>query len=783
MPILSQKKVPQFLLTIVIALFGLFSYLFYASRALAQVPPPTVECDKTDYPEFHSLRPYQASPCHGGRDLAIYCGNDLILQDTVRGYYDSYDPNCKQIGDGKVECSYTIDRQRNIAIDVSGVDLPISGNTEDVINSQGQNETLSDADKVNNYISWYLNGVNGRAEYPFPYDMTEEDAKKIVDFSGPLNKLLPQSIQLNERVATIENVLQKDFNNDSVIGSVNTGGGTRHDQVVGCVYNAFGLLKLGKIVECYPSGIIDNKREFRLSDFEAHIPPFPWEDQYENNFPRYYHDYQEWKGKECIWIPILKIQICVDSPFRPNYWGNLFKYIPFSSTEDREGSLRVKSGYVQATSEDTIVSNVKVQSSPAPLYFAHQEENKTLSRLLQTTYVARDNLGGDEINPKYVDIKGSDHCSLAQIRSNPGDNLFPGEIFVALSYKIDFICQFDVGQLEQPVDTPVCHLFGKTCYPKDWTNCSGNFGRMDCPVDYICADSCQEPNYNLFCEKTANIYLSTETKTPGADTIWGRLVAGASSVFKRFFPKMGEDNSPIKAVFDIPAASKVTYTATDADTGAQVPIYAQNPAQRIGQSPELYFPHLGGVEEYFLHAIQTALRPKGYGYNIVSGNPSPGDPIDGQLCEAPSTPPDAGGSPRCELGVGYCSPENLRRFFPDERTSRQASIICNAESGGDPSSINCGCLTGTSVDYSIGLFQINLLAHCAAEAFTYTWNPPSCTILDEAKVNECAQKYFDADNNIEYAAQLYQSAGWQPWSTYLLTNAEGGCREQIEAVP
>ena len=43
--------------------------------------------------------------------------------------------------------------------------FPIMGNTEEVKNSQNGGDTYDDATKVNEYASWYLSGVNNRAEY------------------------------------------------------------------------------------------------------------------------------------------------------------------------------------------------------------------------------------------------------------------------------------------------------------------------------------------------------------------------------------------------------------------------------------------------------------------------------------------------------------------------------------------------------------------------------------------------------------------------------------------
>ncbi len=102
------------------------------------------------------------------------------------------------------------------------------------------------------------------------------------------------------------------------------------------------------------------------------------------------------------------------------------------------------------------------------------------------------------------------------------------------------------------------------------------------------------------------------TETPLADDVWSRTVAGPSSIFKKIFPRIGPGGA-ILGILDIPAATKVTYTGAD---------FAGNPeSQRSGEGAELYFPHIGGVSEYFLKGIQTILRPRGYGEQILSGAP------------------------------------------------------------------------------------------------------------------------------------------------------------------
>jgi hypothetical protein len=45
------------------------------------IPKPRVPCDpsQTENPEFHSLRPYQASPCGNEGNMALFCGNKIVI--------------------------------------------------------------------------------------------------------------------------------------------------------------------------------------------------------------------------------------------------------------------------------------------------------------------------------------------------------------------------------------------------------------------------------------------------------------------------------------------------------------------------------------------------------------------------------------------------------------------------------------------------------------------------------------------------------------------------------
>ena len=64
--------------------------LFLGKSVAAQVPNPYVDCDDVRpdllHPlsdEFHSLRPYQASPCNTNISGAAFCGNGIRISEQV----------------------------------------------------------------------------------------------------------------------------------------------------------------------------------------------------------------------------------------------------------------------------------------------------------------------------------------------------------------------------------------------------------------------------------------------------------------------------------------------------------------------------------------------------------------------------------------------------------------------------------------------------------------------------------------------------------------------------
>ena len=381
---LSRFSFVTLFISVLLGLLAISSTLLVA-RVRGQVPPPPVPCNEqrpSIWPpsnwfehEFHSLRPYQASPCNPKvSETTISCGNDLIAAKKYK-VGPSMAKNCViNPDDGKQTCEFEFKNEAvNVNISLPDAELPILGNTELVENSQLDKDKITDAQKVNEYVSWYLNGVIGRAEGEYLNPNSDpEDASKIVNLSGPLNKLLPQRNPKQERRKTVESA--KD---------------SQHNQIVACTI-------LGKPVPCYhkAGGLFDLiDAEHRLADWKNHLPPR--EEEYKD-FESYWKDYQRWRGKSCtpnFIVPVINknLYLCFDNPLKPNFWSNLYSYIPFSSTEDRKGEVTADLSQTEQPGGEVTVSEVKFESSQNQnlLFFPHTEETAKLASLLQSTYAPK----------------------------------------------------------------------------------------------------------------------------------------------------------------------------------------------------------------------------------------------------------------------------------------------------------------------------------------------------------------------------------------------------------
>lgn len=151
----------------------------------------------------------------------------------------------------------------------------------------------------------------------------------------------------------------------------------------------------------------------------------------------------------------------------------------------------------------------------------------------------------------------------------------------------------------------------------------------------------------------------------------------------------------------------------------------------------------------------------------------------------PTTPTPSPNPTNCALGSGFCAPDYLEDFFytprvPDDKSkttkAREASQICQRESSSNPNAINAQCLhpddpfrdkydtigsTDVSKDFSVGLFQANLLNLCqeglefrldgyvAEDGQRYY-----CKVKEEEALDACVAQWQDPDTNIRWMVSL-----------------------------
>lgn len=184
-------------------------------------------CDEEAEPEFHPLRPYPATPCDlliprsipeapESEDLGIWkkylnyaCGTNLKY--STIGSFDPYgrhdytlvysDLDINQLNPyqliicdrsewddllgGPVTCYMTL--KFDILMDFSDTSVGILGNT--------QLTGLTPVLKANNYLAYYWGGVPGIADNQGLDADDEDDLDLIINYTGPIRKLMPDLAQ------------------------------------------------------------------------------------------------------------------------------------------------------------------------------------------------------------------------------------------------------------------------------------------------------------------------------------------------------------------------------------------------------------------------------------------------------------------------------------------------------------------------------------------------------------------------------------------------------------
>jgi hypothetical protein len=658
-------------LPIFATLFGLSFFFPKASKAqytpLNDVPIPQIHfpCDKQTQPEFASLRPYQAAAC-GDADKALYCSNDLIFLETFNSF-----PECggqAPAGEGKFICNTNkFIPNHNLIVDLANSDLPILGNTELTKDSINSTDKISDAGKMNEYASWYLNGTLNRAEYG------QIDPTQIADYSGPIQKVMPQVILEADRIGTIASASAMttyipENDNGGTAAPQATTEPQNHNQIVVCykkqaqlippiITNFFGLgaVGLGKALpgDCYDGAghMTDGLSILRLESWDKSsptvdvagiaswllkifppnivsiltsstaildrwpykFPPLPWSDKNGQPFSSpdaYQKAYNEWRGQLCAYIsfPILGTKLfCGGIPgVTNNDFADLFPFIPLGNTVDKHGSETAYIAEIQPLGETQIADPSYDVPKNAPLWFSHTEEVMNMSKFLNSSYTPLD----------CTVTNGKQTCQPLASVAEPKTT--EANVCNVVNVRTNSGDNLFPGQTHGVV-VPNVHY---------------TITQVPCEKKIVIQTIGKPPNEKtvrrtvITCDAEINITIPTITKSPSLDPIFQSTVAYSGSTFRKIYPKV-ETGAPVNCIADIPGSTGVDYTGTDnVPAGGNSSFKYKNPALGSNNASELYFPHLGSVYDYFLKGIQTALRPQGFGAPT---------PISGKYC-SPTVP-------------------------------------------------------------------------------------------------------------------------------------------------
>ena len=178
--------------------------------------PLRYACTATADPEFHPLRPYPASACDplipksipqassatDNRFITYSCGSSLAprIDEAFNaygenGFYeglsgpDGYThTTCEKNGD-QVTCYRS--EKMDVTLNLRDSNVGVLGNTQD--------PNLTDEEKVNNYLSWYLTGTPQIGDQIPLNENNPNDINRLINFSGPLRKLLPYDMLATAR--------------------------------------------------------------------------------------------------------------------------------------------------------------------------------------------------------------------------------------------------------------------------------------------------------------------------------------------------------------------------------------------------------------------------------------------------------------------------------------------------------------------------------------------------------------------------------------------------------
>jgi len=443
---------------------------------------------------------------------------------------------------------------------------------------------------------------------------------RLINYSGPLKKLLPYVIQKNI----------KDVLNGGAIGDL------YHDYfVIDGKRLGDPLLTWSEIFKYVPlSSLEDITGEFTVGLIPNQQPGNPGDQGVDPGIfgDKYFKNGQvlpDTTGKNAIFLTI--------KPEAGDQTDSRL-YFPHVRSVDVLSTLLASTfrpGYKFNTKElNAVVNNLPDDTNPPqyPQYdYLRPGENSRNTQVIPNSPAPA----------PLINYGGYDQmCDLSEVRVNPGDSL----VGSAVTARLGYTQVFRYTPRNSAVPPGEIGLLG-SCGTLTGSDCAnqiippdGQDPNAKCQSPYVCecVDYLSNLSDGYYCiDRTGGPpknKLPTEArvgvfvKSPMLDLIYTTLVTGKDSIFNRFFPKRGQWEDPRPGGKDIPAAADAVYSGTGLgftapETGQTYEAPQSDSGVTTGKhtsDAKIYFKHLGSIMDYFLGAgqdnknLQRLLRPQGF---------------------------------------------------------------------------------------------------------------------------------------------------------------------------
>lgn len=563
----------------------------------------------------------------------------------------------------------------DITIDLKNSQLPVIGNTQ---------VTLDDATRVNNYLDWYLSGTVQYSERRDIIPSSAKDIDRLISFSGPIKKLIPNEIQTNIRHVIV--AAGGDIHDYLVAGA--RGDMTHMRAATEAIFRNFPLASMEDVVGETLVHVI-TKQNFQPTEPGS---PLLITDPYNRNAitvhikhtttpndPVAYSDGRLYMShiRESLFLATV-LQLYAN----PKDFGDL-KTNPaealtdaekeaiikrITSTPDKnahkglhtEDIVQVRWGEGNGLYAHTPTRNTEIIDNPINIDAGVNLVVKNSATYTFVPPILYDGMAPAPDAPIELTRTTNASCGLSAVRI-PGDNLTDKQSW-SLKATLTYTTVYKYDPIPNPPNPNICGDGYPAC-PDKYT-CDREIiaacGPEVCGPfpGAVCCTHAGEAATTGICNAPATFNAPTQgnvqvsTQTPFVEDIYDKLVSGGRSVLRRFLPHktpaLVATNTCSKEYIkgEYIGLSQLTPRFNPVDSCvrsvATTVTYTSNPSTPLSQhtsipgggtktgTGELFFPYLGSIFDYFLGSgseslnLQRMLRPKGVtGANTPVTNPVP----------------------------------------------------------------------------------------------------------------------------------------------------------------